>query len=297
MRYFRTVLGEVRRSEAIAYVGSVSRRAALLTDVPVLRYSLGYPGENGLNLREIFDTGTNLIINLAFREKDAAKLMGCMITIAAELAAFSRSELPPEERRKHHHIIIDECQFFLSRSAQTLMTILSQLRKYGIHLIMAHQNYAQFAPECLGAIQNAEIEVSLKQGHKDAAYSTEILHRPDPTIIKHEVADERAVERTHPVYSSLEEQRALFRHTLQDLDRRQAVLRLPAEPRRFWQFWKGRGDRTLQIRTRTVPDVRVDSGLRKEVEAEYLRRNFRPAPLARAPRGAPPARTTGWGAL
>jgi hypothetical protein len=65
--YFQNVYAELRRSEQISYAGSVLRRAALLTDLPVLRYSFAQPG-NRLPFRTIMDAGQSVIINLALRE-------------------------------------------------------------------------------------------------------------------------------------------------------------------------------------------------------------------------------------
>jgi hypothetical protein len=63
--YFHNVYAELRRSEQITYAGSVLRRAALLTDLPVLRYSFAQP-DNRLPFRRIMDSGQSVIINLPF---------------------------------------------------------------------------------------------------------------------------------------------------------------------------------------------------------------------------------------
>jgi hypothetical protein len=78
--YFQNVYAELRRSEQITYAGSVLRRAALLTDLPVLRYSFAQP-ENRLPFRKIMDSGQSVIINLALRELEASRLLGCLITV------------------------------------------------------------------------------------------------------------------------------------------------------------------------------------------------------------------------
>jgi hypothetical protein len=72
--YFAHVYAELRRSEQINYAGSVLRRAALLTDLPVLRYSFAQP-HNLLPFRKIMDAGTSVIINLALRELEASRLL------------------------------------------------------------------------------------------------------------------------------------------------------------------------------------------------------------------------------
>jgi hypothetical protein len=54
--------------------------AALLTDLPILRYSFSQP-ENVLPFRKIMDSGTSVIINLALRELEASRLLGCLLTV------------------------------------------------------------------------------------------------------------------------------------------------------------------------------------------------------------------------
>jgi hypothetical protein len=63
--YFTNVYAELRRSEQITYAGSVLRRAALLIDLPILRYSFSQP-DNRLQFRKIMERGTSVIISTRF---------------------------------------------------------------------------------------------------------------------------------------------------------------------------------------------------------------------------------------
>jgi Helicase HerA, central domain len=133
--YFQNVYAELRRSEQITYAGSVLRRAALLTDLPVLRYSFAQP-DNRLPFRTIMDAGTSVIINLALRELEASRLLGCLLTVGYEQAALSRADAPV---RRTHHLIVDEFHSFTTQSAQAFSSMLSQSRKFGLYLCAAHQ--------------------------------------------------------------------------------------------------------------------------------------------------------------
>jgi hypothetical protein len=142
--YFTHVYTELRRSEQVTYAGSVLRRAALLTDLPILRYSFSQP-DNRLQFREIMDSGKSVIINLAVRELEASRLVECLLTVGYEQAALSRAD---EQKRRTHHLIVDEFHSFATHSAQAFSSMLSQTRKYGLFLGLAHQFWGQANQPC-----------------------------------------------------------------------------------------------------------------------------------------------------
>jgi uncharacterized protein DUF87 len=257
--YFHNVYAELRRSEQINYAGSVLRRAALLTDLPVLRYSFAQP-ENRLPFRKIMDAGQSVIINLALRELEASRLLGCLITVGYEQAALARADAAV---RRTHHLIVDEFHSFTTQSAQAFASMLSQSRKFGLYLCAAHQFWGQANQHLQEALQNTGIEVVFNVGRTDAEYTTKQLGRIDPLQVKHEVEDEYAVEKTHPVFYNLAEQWQSFAEYLQDLPPRHFALKL-------------RGQKVKAGKTRNLPTPRVDPKELLEVEQEYLHRYFRP---------------------
>jgi hypothetical protein len=256
--YFQNIYAELRRSEQITYAGSVLRRAALLTDLPVLRYSFAQP-DNRLPFRRIMDSGQSVIINLALRELEASRLLGCLITVGYEQAALSRADAA---ERRTHHLIVDEFHSFTTQSAQAFASMLSQSRKFGLYLCAAHQFWGQANQHLQEALQNTGIEVVFNVGRTDAEYTAKQLSRIDPLQVKHEVPDEYAVEKTHPVFYNLAEQWQDFTEYLQDLPPRHFALKL-------------RGQTVKAGKTRTLPTPRVDPKELLEVEQEYLRRYFR----------------------
>jgi hypothetical protein len=257
--FFAHVYAELRRSEQISYAGSVLRRAALLTDLPVLRYSFAQP-ENQLPFRKIMDAGTSVIINLALRELEASRLLGCLITVGYEQAALSRADTAT---RRSHHLIVDEFHSFTTQSAQAFASMLSQSRKFGLYLCAAHQFWGQANQHLQEALQNTGIEVVFNIGRTDAEYTAKQLSRIDPLQVKHGVEDEYAVEKTHPVFYNLAEQWQSFAEYLQDLPPRHFALKLC-------------GQKVKAGKTRTLPTPRVDPKELVEVEQEYLHRYFRP---------------------
>jgi hypothetical protein len=256
--YFAHVYTELRRSEQVTYAGSVLRRAALLTDLPILRYSFSQP-ENRLPFRQIMDTGQSVIFNLSLRELEASRLLGCLLTVGYEQAGLSRAD---DQQRRSHHLIVDEFHSFATQSSQAFASMLSQTRKYGLYLGLAHQFWGQANQHLQEALQNTGIEVVFNVGRTDAEYTAKELARIDPLQVKHTVADEYAVEKTHPVFYNVGEQWQGFTEYLQDLPPRHFVLKV-------------RGQKVKVGKTRHLPKPKVDQKELLEVEQEYLRRYFR----------------------
>jgi hypothetical protein len=131
-----------------------------------------------------------------------------------------------------------------------------------IWLCAAHQFWGQANQHLQDALQNTGIEVVFNVGRTDAEYTAKQLSRIDPLQVKHEVTDEYAVEKTHPVFYNLAEQWQSFAEYLQDLPPRHFALKI-------------RRQKVKAGKTRTLPAPRVDPKELLEVEQEYLRRYFR----------------------
>jgi hypothetical protein len=205
------------------------------------------------------DSGTSVIINLALRELEASRLLGCLLTVGYEQAALSRADAT---ERLSHHLIVDEFHSFTTQSGQAFSSMLSQSRKFGLYLCAAHQFWGQANQHLQEALQNTGIEVVFNVGRTDAEYTAKQLSRIDPLQVKHEVTDEYAVEKTHPVFYNLAEQWQDFTEYLQDLPPRHFALKL-------------RGQTVKAGKTRNLPAPRVDPKELLEVEQEYLHRYFR----------------------
>jgi hypothetical protein len=122
--------------------------------------------ESSFNLRQIMDDKKILLIKLdKGRLKDSADLLGSLLMAKIQLAAFSRSDLPPN-RRTPFYLYIDEFQNFATES---FAVILSEARKYGLSLILAHQTLAQIPEELKSLILgNTGIQVYFRLNRHDA---------------------------------------------------------------------------------------------------------------------------------
>ena len=153
------------RSEAISPI--LNKIGQFLTTLP-LRNIVGQK-ENTFNLREVMDKGKILIVNLAKGKigEENCSLLGAMIVTKIQLAALSRADLP-EKKRRPFYLYVDEIHNFLTLS---FADILSEARKYGLNLTLAHQYIEQLDEKIRSAIfGNVGTIISFKIGVEDAKY-------------------------------------------------------------------------------------------------------------------------------
>jgi type IV secretory pathway TraG/TraD family ATPase VirD4 len=125
--------------------------------------------DGAIRLRKIMDEGGLLVVNLAKGRlgEDSANLLGGLLISALSLAAYSRANIPEHERRPFF-IYLDEFQ-----NVTTLATanMLSELRKFGVGMVMAHQYLAQLEQDVRNAVLgNAGTQIVFRTGADDAAY-------------------------------------------------------------------------------------------------------------------------------
>ena len=155
------------RQKADAVAPIQNKLGGLLSD-PTLYRILVEP-KVPLSFRTIMDKGKVLLVNLAKGRlgEDSSTLLGALIVSTLGLAAFSRAETSVE-RRRPFFIYIDEFQSF---TTLMLANMMSELRKYGIGLTLAHQYMHQLEPDIRSAVVgNAGTLISFRVGAEDAPY-------------------------------------------------------------------------------------------------------------------------------
>ncbi len=128
-----------------------------------------YKSAQVLHFRKIMDEGKVLLVNLAKAQigEDAAGLLGGLLVTTLGLASFSRQDIPEDERRDFI-LYLDEFQNFTTR---LMANMTSELRKYHVGLVLAHQYLFQLDPDVREAVLgNAGTVISFRLGAKDAAY-------------------------------------------------------------------------------------------------------------------------------
>lgn len=140
---------------------------ALLTD-PLLRRVLTEDGPQ-LDLRHIMDGGKILVVNLDKGRigEGPAVLLGSLLVGHIALTGLSRSSQLDAERRDFF-VYLDEFQTFTTLALATMM---SELRKYRVSLILSHQHLAQLDTDIRDAVfGNVGSLVSFRVGAQDAAF-------------------------------------------------------------------------------------------------------------------------------
>jgi len=153
--------------------------------------------KSSFNIREVMDNKKILLIKLdKGKLKDSADLLGSLLMAKIQMAAFSRSDLPAS-RRVPFYLYIDEFQNFASES---FSVVLSEARKYGLSLIMAHQTLSQIPEELRSLILgNAGIQVCFRLNRHDAS----ILAKEAFEYSGHEI---KGISGFRPKYWSLGEE-------------------------------------------------------------------------------------------
>jgi Type IV secretion-system coupling protein DNA-binding domain len=185
---------------------SVLNKVSAFTLNPLLRRILGHQ-ENHLDCRAIMDEGRVLIADLGRCDGETRRLLGSLIVTGIEQAALSRKD-EPQRARRPFYLYVDEFQDFCANdsSIMTLSHILSESRKFGLHLTLAHQTLGQMTSERLrSALGNVGTKIVFAADRADAEVMARQLFLVSGEAIKHEVEDEHQQEKSHPVYYSLPE--------------------------------------------------------------------------------------------
>lgn len=122
-----------------------------------------------LNLRRIMDEGKILLVNLAKGSigEDTANLLGSLLLSRFDLAALSRANIP-ESERNDYTLYLDEFHNF---TTQSLIFMLSELRKYRLALVLSNQYLTQLEPILRDAILgNVGTIIVFRIGAADAEY-------------------------------------------------------------------------------------------------------------------------------
>lgn len=220
---------------------------ALLSDERI-RQIFSAP-RSSFNIRGIIDSKSILLIKLdKGKLKDSADLLGSLLMSKIQMAAFSRGDLP-QRKRTPFYLYIDEFQNFATES---FSLILSEARKYGLSLIMAHQTLAQIPDELRSLILgNAALQVVFRINRQDAS----LLAKESFTYSGREVKSFRSFS---PVYWSYAEEWERKTEELQSLP-----------PRFCYVKHKVRGGLIL-IQTAEIADPWVAAGMVEDEFEKYL---------------------------
>jgi hypothetical protein len=153
------------RTEAIA---SIQNKVGQLFASPELRNVLGQV-TGRIDMRTVMDTpGSIFLANLSKGAlgDDKANLVGSFIVSLCRMAAMQREDTP-EAERLDFLLIADEFQNFVTAS---FASALSEVQKYRLGLLLAHQYRTQVREDILDAVYgNVGSIISFRVGNDDAA--------------------------------------------------------------------------------------------------------------------------------
>jgi len=171
--------------------------------------------KSSFSLREVMDSQKILLLKLdRGKLKENADLLGSLFMAKIKMAAFSRSDTPKEERIPFY-LYIDEFQNFATDS---FIETLSEARKYGLVLILAHQNLSQL-PKYLqdSILANCGIQIYFRLSRRDAERLAKEAFETTGTKIKSYMITDELID--YDYYSWQEEWERYFQE-LQSLPNR-----------------------------------------------------------------------------
>ena len=147
-------------------ISPIQNKVGQFLSTSIIRNILGQV-KSSFDIRDVMDNNKIFLMNLSKGRigEDASALLGAMMITKLQLSAMSRIDIP-ESRRKNFFLYVDEFQNFATES---FADILSEARKYGMGLILAHQYLAQLNDQLRAAIfGNVGTIISFRLGSLDA---------------------------------------------------------------------------------------------------------------------------------
>jgi len=166
VQYFEEIFPQERLNTSKSAI--YTRMKNMISSSPTL--DLAFLGKrSSFNLGRILSEGGVLNVNASQGQfsQDGSKLLAGFILADLVSFAFGRANIPPSER-KRVFLYVDEVHNYVS-SAEGFETILSQTRKYGLHIgCIAHQYTSQLSRPMLdGVLGNTEVKIVGKSAQKD----------------------------------------------------------------------------------------------------------------------------------
>lgn len=177
-RFWQHEFPSMNYKNAADGVAPIANKLGAFLAHPVVRKAVCDPA-TPLRFRRIMDEGEVLIVNLAKGRlgADIANIIGGLVVSNVMHAAISRQDEPPEQRTPFI-LYADEFHSFTSAA---FVSVLSEMRKYGLGLVIAHQYTAQLKEDVLEAVfGNVGTVMSFRIGAHDAPIIAKQLGEIEP---------------------------------------------------------------------------------------------------------------------
>lgn len=166
LKFWKDEFPQMNYKNAFDGVAPIANKLGAFLSHPQVRKALTNP-VRPIRFRAVLDNGTPMIVNLSKGSlgSDISNVLGGLIVSMLTSAAFTRAEVN-EEHRRPFFLYVDE---FHSFTTHAFAGMLSQLRKYGLGLVLAHQYTKQLEPEVFESILgNVGTLIVFRVGAKDA---------------------------------------------------------------------------------------------------------------------------------
>ncbi|HAS80504.1 MAG: hypothetical protein UR25_C0001G0107 [Candidatus Nomurabacteria bacterium GW2011_GWE1_32_28] len=148
-----------------AIIPLVNKLGQFLSD-PLLRNIFGQK-QNKIDMGKLMNEGKIILINLSKGRlgEENSSFLGSMFLTKIKQAGMERASIP-EKDRTDFYLYVDEFQNVVT---QTFENILSEARKYGLNLTIAHQYVGQILPKVHQAVLgNCGSIITFRVGGEDA---------------------------------------------------------------------------------------------------------------------------------
>ncbi len=179
--FWRNRFDKWRETDRTQYIESTLNKVSTFTSDPRIRLMLSGK-KSSIDFRAIMDTGKTLLINLSKGVlKTNSYLLGALFVAKIQMAAMSRVDVPLAQRIPFY-FYVDEFQNYATES---FAEILSEARKYGLSLTLAHQSLEQLDPKLRAIILgNAKNFILFRLGREDAELLVKYIMEIDPLAWK-----------------------------------------------------------------------------------------------------------------
>jgi type IV secretory pathway TraG/TraD family ATPase VirD4 len=178
-RFWENEFPAMNYKSAADGIAPIANKLSALLANPTVRKSICEPTKP-LRFRRIMDEGQVLVINLSKGRlgADVANVLGGLVVASISNAAYSRENTPEPDRRPFF-LYIDE---FHSFTTEALADMLSELRKYGVGMVLAHQHTSQLDRAVFESILgNVGTLMAFRVGANDATLLARHLAADVPT--------------------------------------------------------------------------------------------------------------------
>lgn len=167
--------------DRVANVESTLNKVSTFASDPKIRLMLSAK-KSTIDFRRIMDEGRVVLINLSKGVlRTNSFLLGALFVAKIQMAAMSRQSLPAGNRVPFY-LYVDEFQNYATLSFAEIM---SEARKYGLSLILAHQSLEQLDEKLRAIIlANAKNFVIFRTDRNDAELLVKYVLSYDPLMAK-----------------------------------------------------------------------------------------------------------------